>query len=159
MKAHELPVAGHKNRQRVGRGISAGQGKTAGRGTKGQKARTGKKLRAGFEGGQLPLMMRIPKKKGFRSIRVPAQIVYTADLEKAGVKSLDNQSLAEHGLVVSPYHTIKVIQKGELKKAINITAQAASKGALEAITAAGGSFTKAPTPIKESTKPKSTDDK
>ena len=75
MKYHELQVEANKERKRVGRGISAGQGKTAGRGTKGQSSRTGKKLGHGFMGGQGPLMRRIPKNRGFKSMRVPAQVV------------------------------------------------------------------------------------
>jgi large subunit ribosomal protein L15 len=140
MKVHELQADAHKDRKRVGRGISAGGGKTAGRGTKGQKSRTGKKIRAGFEGGQLPLMQRIPKKKGFRSIRVPAQVVYTGALAQLKGKVADNTTLAEAGLIATPYHTVKIISNGELKKALTVKVQGASKSAIEAITAAGGSF-------------------
>jgi large subunit ribosomal protein L15 len=70
MKIHQLDITAKKDRKRVGRGISAGGGKTAGRGTKGQKSRTGKKLRASFEGGQTPLIHKIPKNKGFKSKRL-----------------------------------------------------------------------------------------
>ncbi|HSX28718.1 MAG TPA: 50S ribosomal protein L15 [Candidatus Saccharimonadales bacterium] len=152
MKVHELNLVANKDRKRVGRGIAAGGGKTAGRGTKGQNARTGKKLRAGFEGGQLPLMKRIPKKRGFRSIRVPAQVVYTFQLDALKGKEATNESLAEAGLVATPYHSIKIVLKGELKKAGAVKVQAASKGAIEAITAAGGSFAKTDTSRKPSTK-------
>ncbi|HEV2412321.1 MAG TPA: 50S ribosomal protein L15 [Candidatus Saccharimonadales bacterium] len=158
MKIHELQVVSTKNRKRVGRGISAGQGKTAGRGTKGQKARTGKKLRAGFEGGQTPFMQRIPKKKGFKSIRVPAQVVYTEQLGSLGVSTIDNDVLAEKGLIASPYHLVKIIKKGELKKAVKVKVQAASEGAIEAIKTAGGSFEKVTTPVKKATA-KSTEEK
>ena len=75
MKYHELQVESNKDRKRVGRGISAGQGKTAGRGTKGQGSRTGKKLKHGFMGGQRSLMQAIPKARGFKSKRAPAQQV------------------------------------------------------------------------------------
>lgn len=159
MKIHELDTTANKDRKRVGRGISAGGGKTAGRGTKGQKARTGKKLRAGFEGGQLPLMKRIPKKKGFRSIRVPAQVVYTTQLDSLKGKTADNQTLAEAGLVASPYHAIKIVLQGELKKAVTVKAQGATAGAIEAIKAAGGSFEKTETPRKASSKKKAAQDK
>lgn len=154
MKVHELTAPAHKDRKRKGRGISGGSGKTAGRGTKGQNARTGKKLRAGFEGGQLPLMMRIPKLKGFRSLRTPAQVVYTSQLEVLKGKTADNHSLHEAGLISTPYHTVKLILKGELKKAGEVKVQAASKGAIEALQAAGGSFVKTETPRKPAQKAK-----
>lgn len=152
MKAHELQAAANKDRKRVGRGISAGGGKTAGRGTKGQKARTGKKLRPGFEGGQLELMKRIPKKKGFRSLRTPAQVVYIGKLAKLSGKVADNQTLAEAGLIDTAYGSVKIISGGEIKKAITVKVQAASKGALEAITAAGGTFEKVDVPQRTATK-------
>jgi len=146
MKVHELNVAANKDRKRVGRGISAGQGKTAGRGTKGQNARTGKKLRATFMGGQGSLVQRIPKKRGFKSIRVPAQVVYTDQLEAFAGKTADNMSLAEAGLIVTPYHTIKVILRGEVKGKVTLKVQAASKGAQDAIAKAGGNFEKTDVP-------------
>lgn len=159
MKFHELEATPNKNRKRVGRGIAAGQGKTAGRGTKGQLARTGKKIRATFMGGQGPLMQRIPKKRGFRSLRVPAQVVYTEQLGLLKGKTADNQTLFEAGLIATPYHTVKVILSGELKKALTVKVQAASKGAVEAIEKAGGSFEKVAVAIQPSTKPKKDADK
>lgn len=146
MKVHELQVEGHKDRKRVGRGIAAGGGKTAGRGTKGQKARTGKKIGHTFMGGQGPLMQRIPKKRGFKSLHVPAQIVYTDMLSELAGKIADNKSMAEVGLVATPYHTVKIILRGEVKGKVDVKVQAASKGAQEAIAKAGGSFEKAPVP-------------
>lgn len=146
MKFNELDVTSNKTRKRVGRGISAGQGKTAGRGTKGQNARTGKKLNATFMGGQGPLVRRIPKKRGFKSIRVPAQVVYTDQLEVLAGKIADNMSLAEAGLIATPYHAVKVIVRGDLKSKVTVKVQAASKGAQDAIAKAGGSFTKADVP-------------
>lgn len=141
MKSHELnTITKRSNKLRVGRGISAGRGKTAGRGTKGQKSRTGKKLRAGFEGGQNPLMMRIPKLKGFKSKRAKAQIVYTENLQLVSGKTIDNFSLFEAGLIAEPYHSVKVITRGEVKKAFTVKLQSASKSAVEAIEKAGGSF-------------------
>lgn len=140
MKFHELQTDAKKNKKRVGRGISAGQGKTAGRGTKGQKARTGSSIRATFMGGQGPLMQRIPKHRGFKSIRVPAQVVYTSDLETMAGKTADNASLFEAGLIASPYHTVKIIVQGELKGTVAVKVQGASKGAVEAIKKAGGTF-------------------
>lgn len=156
MKVHELNVESHKNRKRVGRGIAAGQGKTAGRGTKGQNARTGKKLKAGFMGGQGQLMQRIPKKRGFKSLRVPAQVVYTGQLEDFAGKTLTNESMAEAGLIASPFHAVKIIVKGEFKAKVTVKAQAASKQAIEAITKNGGSFEKSTVPLQVSEKPKET---
>lgn len=146
MKYHELDTDSNKDRKRVGRGISAGQGKTAGRGTKGQNARTGKKLRATFMGGQGPLVRRIPKKRGFKSLRVPAQVVYTDQLEVLAGKTADNMTLTEAGLITTPYHTVKVITRGELKGKVTVKVQAASKGAQDVITKAGGSFEKTDVP-------------
>lgn len=146
MKAHELNATPNKNRKRVGRGISAGQGKTAGRGTKGQNARTGKKLGATFMGGQGAFMQRIPKKRGFKSLRVPAQVVYTDQLEALAGKTADNHTLVEAGLISTPYHTVKIILNGELKSKVTVKVQAASKGAVEAIQKAGGTFEKVQVP-------------
>ena len=146
MKFNELDATPNKDKKRVGRGISAGQGKTAGRGTKGQKSRTGKKIKATFMGGQGPLVRRIPKKRGFKSLRVPAQVVYTDQLESFAGKTVDNMSLTEAGLVATPYHTVKVITRGELKAKVTLKVQGASKGAVELITQAGGSFTKTDIP-------------
>lgn len=152
MKYHELQVSKNKAKKRVGRGIAAGQGKTAGRGTKGQNARTGKKLKANFMGGQRALMRAVPKLKGFKSLRVPAQIVYLENLEILKGKTADNFSLYEAGLIATPYHTVKVISRGELKEKVTVRVQAASKNAVEAITKAGGSFDKIPVPLKEAKK-------
>jgi len=146
MKYNELETSSNKDRKRVGRGISAGQGKTAGRGTKGQNSRTGKKLRATFMGGQGPLVRRIPKKRGFKSLRVPAQVVYTDQLEVLAGKTADNMTLVEAGLIATPYHTVKVIVRGELKGKVAVKVQAASKGAQDVITKAGGSFEKTDVP-------------
>lgn len=152
MKFHELDMQKKHGKTRVGRGISAGQGKTAGRGTKGQKARTGKKLRAGFEGGQNPLMMRIPKLKGFRSFRAKAQIVYTENLQFVNGKTVDNFTLTEAGLIANPYHAVKIITRGEVAKAFEVKIQGASKSAIELIEKAGGSFEATTLPQRETTK-------
>jgi large subunit ribosomal protein L15 len=154
MKYNELDATSNKDKKRVGRGISAGQGKTAGRGTKGQNARTGKKIRATFMGGQGPLVRRIPKKRGFKSLRVPAQVVYTEQLEALAGKTADNMTLAEAGLIATPYHTVKVILGGELKGKVTLKVQAASKGAQDAIAKAGGSFEKADVPTLPASKRK-----
>ena len=154
MKYNELNVTSNKAKKRVGRGIAAGQGKTAGRGTKGQNARTGKKLRATFMGGQGPLVQRIPKQKGFKSFRAPAQVVYMDELEIFKGKTVDNQGLYEAGLVATPYHTVKVISRGELNAKVNLRVQAASASVVEAVKNAGGTFERTPVPLKKSTKAK-----
>jgi large subunit ribosomal protein L15 len=155
-KYHELQITAKKSKKRVGRGISAGQGKTAGRGTKGQKSRTGKKIGHTFMGGQGALVQRIPKAKGFKSLRAPAQVVYTGMLNDFKGTSVDNTSLFEAGLIASPHHTVKIITKGELSKKLNIKVQAASESAQAMIKKAGGTFTKIAVPLKQSTKSRDT---
>lgn len=152
MKYNELQVAPNKDRKRKGRGIAAGQGKTAGRGTKGQGARTGKKLNAMFQGGSGSLVRRTPKARGFKSLRTPAQVVYLDHLNAFKGAVADNFTLFEQGYVGTPFHTVKVIARGELTEKVTLNVQAASKSVQEAITKAGGSFTKTAVPLKQSTK-------
>lgn len=154
MKYHELEATPNTSKKRVGRGISAGQGKTAGRGTKGQKSRTGKKIAATFMGGQGPLVRRIPKKRGFKSLAAPAQVVYLQDLAVLKGKTADNITLFEAGLIATPYHTTKVIVRGELNDKVTVKVQAASKTAVAAIEKAGGTFTSVAVPLVQSTKEK-----
>jgi large subunit ribosomal protein L15 len=139
MKYHQLQVAATPNRKRVGRGISAGQGKTAGRGTKGQKARTGSSKRPGFEGGQNPLLQRLPKLRGFTSHRLSPETVYTGQLAKLG-QSINNESLAAAGLVSNQFVNVKLLQKGEINKKLNVSLQAASANAIKMIEKSGGTF-------------------
>lgn len=159
MKYHELQVESNRGKKRVGRGISAGQGKTAGRGTKGQKSRTGKKLSATFMGGQGSLVQRVPKSRGFKSLRTPAQVVYLDLLNDYEGKTLDNYTLFEAGLVATPHHSIKVIARGELTAKVTLKVQAASASVKEAITKAGGTFEKSAVPLKKSDKKESTSEK
>jgi large subunit ribosomal protein L15 len=150
-KYNELQVSAHKDKKRVGRGISAGGGKTAGRGTKGQNSRTGKKLRPMFQGGQNGLQSAVPKGRGFKSLRTPAQVVYLDRLE--GLKgTVDNFALYEAGLVATPFHTVKVIARGELKGKVTLKVQGASKSVVAAIEKAGGNFEKVATPAQKSAK-------
>ena len=142
MKLHELsPAAGStKERKRIGRGAGSGQGKTAGKGHKGQKARAGRGMRPGFEGGQMPLQRRIPK-RGFNNIfRTEMAIVNVAALEAnydAGeVVTID--SLIEKGLVKKVLDGVKVLGYGELSKALTVQANAISESAKQKIEAAGG---------------------
>lgn len=146
MKFHELDTIKKTAKMRKGRGISAGKGKTTGRGTKGQAARTGFKRKPGFEGGQTPLVQRIPKLRGFTSIRKPAQVVYTENLNIFKGKVVTNQTLADEGFIETPYHPVKIILRGELKKTLAVKVQKASKSSIAMITKAGGSFTATETP-------------
>lgn len=140
MKYNELKVAKAKSPKRVGRGIAAGQGKTAGRGTKGQNSRTGSSRRPGFEGGQNPLMQRIPKLRGFRSYKVAAEVVYTGQLDALSSKTIDNNVLAEAKLIPNAYTKVKLVVKGEISKPKTVKLQAASAQAMAAIEKAGGTF-------------------
>jgi large subunit ribosomal protein L15 len=149
MKYNELASPIVKSRKRVGRGIAAGQGKTAGRGTKGQGSRTGSSKRPGFEGGQNPLMQRLPKLHGFHSFKVKAENVFTDQLNNLGAV-VDNQVLADKGLVTSPYVRVKILNRGEVTKKVTVKLQGASTTAVEAIQKAGGDFTvvaRTPRPI------------
>lgn len=152
MKYNELQVTANKDKKRVGRGIAAGQGKTAGRGTKGQGARTGKKLSPIFQGGSGALVRRAPKARGFKSIRTAAQVVYLDHLNAFKGKTVDNFTLFEAGLVATPFHTVKIIARGELTEKVTLKVQGASKSVQEAIAKAGGSFEKTDTPLRKSTK-------
>lgn len=158
MKFNELQTTRNKSAKRAGRGISAGRGKTAGRGTKGQRSRTGSGRKPGFEGGQNPLMQRLPKLRGFRSYRAAVEVVYTGDLESlAGKTVINSQSLADAGLVSNAYVPIKLVVKGELTKKAQVELQSASAGAIAAIEAAGGSYTKVPRSARPVTSTKKLD--
>ena len=141
MQYHELEGTKQKSAKRKARGISAGQGKTAGRGTKGQSARTGGRRKPGFEGGQTPLMMRLPKLRGFKSGKVKAENVYTGELSKF-TGNVDNFTLFDAGLITTPYGNVKVVTKGDLSSKVNVVLQGASERAEQAIVKAGGTFTK-----------------
>jgi len=153
MKYNELQVVANKSTKRVGRGIASGQGKTAGRGTKGQKARTGhKKLRSSFAGGSGALARRVPKLKGFKSLRTPAEIVYLDHLNAFAGKIADNFTLYEAGLISTPYQAVKVIARGELSVKVNLHISGASKSVKEAVVKAGGTFVKTAVPLSKSQK-------
>lgn len=142
MKYHELQVTPNKSAKRVGRGIAAGKGKTAGRGTKGQKARAGSSAKPGFAGGSNPLMQKLPKLAGFRSHRTAPENIYTGQLEQFASKTVDAKVLAEASLISSAYVSVKLISKGQLTKKVTVKLPAASKSAIAAIQAAGGTFEK-----------------
>ncbi|MBR1811547.1 MAG: 50S ribosomal protein L15 [Clostridia bacterium] len=142
MKLHELaPAAGSKKDvKRVGRGPASGQGKTAGKGHKGQKARAGRGPRPGFEGGQMPLQRRVPK-RGFNNIFAKEiAIVNLADLDArfADGDVVDVAALIEAGLVKKELDGVKVLGNGELTKKLTVKVNAFSASAKEKIEAAGG---------------------
>ena len=142
MKYNELNAKATKSKHRVGRGIAAGRGKTAGRGTKGQGSRTGSSARPGFEGGQNPLMQRLPKLRGFKSHKVGHENIFTSDLEQFAGKVVDNDAIAKAGLVSNPFVSVKLLKRGDLKGEVTVKLQAVSATALEAVESAGGSFEK-----------------
>ena len=147
MKLHELsPAPGSTHaRKRVGRGIAGRGGKTAGRGTKGQKARG--TIPAGFEGGQMPLHMRIPKLKGFKNpFRVEYQAVNLDTIEESGLDEVSPESLHAKGLV-GKKALVKVLGRGEITRAVTIKAHAVSKSAEAAVTGAGGTVEILPLPF------------
>jgi large subunit ribosomal protein L15 len=141
MKLNEIkPAEGAKHpRKRVGRGIGSGLGKTAGRGHKGQKSRSGGFHKVGFEGGQMPLQRRLPK-RGFVSLSAGhCAEVRLSDLQRLGAAEVDLLSLKAAGIVPQIAHTAKVIVSGKLERAVAVKGLGATKGAKAAIEAAGGS--------------------
>jgi large subunit ribosomal protein L15 len=146
MKVHDLhPAPGStKAKIRVGRGTGGRRGKTAGRGTKGQGARNN--IKPGFEGGQLPLAMRIPKLKGFKNpFRVEYNVINLDAIEEFDGDEINPQSLRAKG-AVHKHGLVKVLGRGELTRAVTVKAHAFSKSAVEAIQAAGGSVEVIPLP-------------
>jgi large subunit ribosomal protein L15 len=140
VKLHDLkpPSGSNTRRKRVGRGIGGKGGKTAGRGTKGQKARN--KVPVGFEGGQLPLAQRVPKKRGFTNpFRVEYQAVNLDTIDQCGLDVVDPDALLERGLV-GKGSLVKVLARGTVSRAVTVRAHGFSAAATEAITAAGGSI-------------------
>ncbi len=140
MKLNNLsPAEGaKKSRKRVGRGIGSGSGKTAGRGHKGQKSRSGGFHKVGFEGGQMPLQRRLPK-RGFASRTASANAeVRLYHLETLGADVVDMATLREAGLVGREVRKVKIIATGELTRAITVRGVAVTAGAKAAIEAAGG---------------------
>jgi len=135
------PADGSKKaRRRVGRGIGSGLGKTAGRGHKGQKSRAGGYHKVGFEGGQMPLQRRLPK-RGFKSQNLKFNGEVTlGQLELLGLAEVDLLALKTAKLVSQIVQNVKIIKTGELKRAVKLTGVGATAGAKAAIEAAGGSL-------------------
>ena len=135
------PAEGAKHaKRRVGRGIGSGLGKTAGRGHKGQKSRAGGYHKVGFEGGQMPLQRRLPK-RGFKShlLKFNAEISLTA-LNNLGLAEVDVLALKQAGLIGELAKVVKVIKRGEIATAVKLSGITATAGAKAAIEAAGGSL-------------------
>ena len=141
MKLHELaPASGaHRSRKRLGRGVASGQGKTAGRGTKGQGSRSGGGVRPGYEGGQMPIHRRLPK-RGFTNIfKKQIAIINVKDLNRFESGSeIDDLALIQKGLVKGRYDAIKLLGNGEIDRPVQVKVNAVSKSAQEKIAAAGG---------------------
>ena len=146
MKIHDLtpPPGSNRRKKRVARGIGGKGGKTAGRGTKGQKARG--TIPAAFEGGQMPLHIRVPKLKGFTNpFRVEYQAINLDALDATGDDEITPESLRARGLAHKGA-LVKVLGRGEITRAVKVSAHAFSASAEAAITAAGGSVTVVPAP-------------
>jgi len=135
------PATGAKrNRRRVGRGIGSGLGKTAGRGHNGQHSRAGGYHKVGFEGGQMPLQRRLPK-RGFKSHQLKYNGEITlADLQALAIDEVDLQALKQAGLVGELIKHVKVVKSGELSRKVTLKGVGATAGAKAAIEAAGGSL-------------------
>ena len=149
MKLHELRdnAGATPSKKRIGRGPGSGKGKTAGRGIKGQKSRSGVAI-AGYEGGQMPLYQRLPKRgfnkpnrKAFAVINLGILQKFIDDKKIDAKKAITEDVLVESGLVRRKRDGIRVLAKGELKSKVQLTVTGASKGAVAAIEAAGGSIT------------------
>jgi len=146
MKIHDLrPAEGaNRDRKRVGRGEGGKGGKTAGRGSKGQRSRAGGFHKVGFEGGQMPLQRRLPK-RGFKSaLKKYSAEITLGELERLGKDEVDLLTLKAAGLVRELVKTVKVIKSGELKRKLSLKGIGATAGAKAAIEAAGGTVEAAP---------------
>ena len=148
MKIHDLkPAEGsNKRRKRVGRGIGANGGKTAGRGSKGQRARNN--VRVGFEGGQMPLLQRVPKLRGFNNpFRVEYQAINLDTIAESGLSDVSPETLYANGLI-GKGALVKVLGRGTISGAVTVTAHAFSASAKSAIEAAGGTAIELPSPYR-----------
>jgi large subunit ribosomal protein L15 len=144
------PASARKDRKRVGRGMGSGKGRYAGRGIKGQKARSGShKMRAGFEGGQMPIYMRLGKQRGEQAHKGPLALhrTYTAPVNVRDLDRFDDgaevtpEALAEAGLIRNTRLDVKILGQGDVKKKLSVTAHFFSASAREKIEAAGGTVT------------------
>ena len=144
MRIHDIrrPRGANKNAKRVGRGVGSGLGKTSGRGHKGAKARSGPALRLGFEGGQMPLIRRLPKRGFTNAVKKVFQIVNLTDLNDFKKdSSVDKNALKEAGLIKRPKALVKILGDGKITKPLSISANAFSESAKKKIEEAGGKVT------------------
>jgi len=132
------PKKANENKKRIGRGMGSGMGKTSTRGHKGQGSRSGSRQKRGFEGGQMPLHRRLPKRGFYNPFRVEYQVVNLADLATLGETEITPEVLRKSRLVKGKNSLIKVLGDGELKSAITVHAHKFSKSAQEKISKAGG---------------------
>tara|TARA_B100000029_G_scaffold488959_1_gene546199 strand:+ start:2907 stop:3347 length:441 start_codon:yes stop_codon:yes gene_type:complete len=141
MKLNKLlsPRSFNKSRKRIGRGQGSGKGKTSGRGNKGYHSRSGSKRRSWFEGGQMPLQRRVPK-RGFSNLRfkIVYQIVSLSSISNLGLEKVDITTLLDNGLIQSGIKPVKILANGEINNAVEVFANAFSEGAINKIEKAGG---------------------
>jgi large subunit ribosomal protein L15 len=149
------PAGSRHRRKRVGRGPGSGLGKTAGRGENGQKSRSGHSMRRGFEGGQMPLIRRVPKRGFHNPFRTEFAIVNIGRLETLSGDEVTPQILLDGGVITSLRDGLKILGDGELKRALKVTAHRVSKSAREKIEAAGGKIEllMPPAPVREKPAP------
>lgn len=133
-----LPLGAHKRKKILGRGPSSGHGKTSTRGSKGQTSRSGRDFYPGFEGGQMPLIRKIPKRGFVSRAKLEYQIVHLNDLNKIKEKTITPDLLEEWGLIRDKNRLVKILSDGEIKHPVTIQTHAVSKRALEKIQNAGG---------------------
>lgn len=142
MKYGQLNLRRETKARRKGRGIAAGQGKTAGRGTKGQGSRKSGNVRVGFEGGQMPLYMRLPHLRGFRGIKAKTETVTTGEINQIKTASVDAVAVYDAGFIASPHNRLKLVVKGDITAKKDVKLPAASAEAIKMIEKAGGKFIK-----------------
>lgn len=135
-----IPKGAHERKRILGRGPSSGHGKTSTRGSKGQTSRAGRDMYLGFEGGQTPLIRRIPKRGFVNASRLEYQIVNLKDLKNAQADIISPEVLEEKGLIKDKNKLVKILGEGEVKGALKIKAHAFSRSAQEKIKTAGGTF-------------------
>lgn len=131
-------VGSHRSRRRIGRGVGSGLGKTSGKGHKGSKARAGGATNPGFEGGQMPMYRRLPKRGFTNPFKVTAQVVNLRQLDKVTGAEVSPETLHEAGLVAEPDRPVKLLATGDIARAITVRGLAVSASARTKIEAAGG---------------------
>ncbi|MFA5356116.1 MAG: 50S ribosomal protein L15 [Candidatus Omnitrophota bacterium] len=134
----KAPAGSHKRKKILGRGTSSGHGKTSTRGSKGQTSRSGKHKYLGFEGGQTPLIRRLPKRGFISRFKKEYQLIHLEDLNRIKEQNISLQILKEKGLIKDTTKLVKILSDGELKNPVTVQAHAVSKKAFEKIKSAGG---------------------